>query len=213
MCGYSWMYAVVAFQKQFLQGEIVWIETYLCVSMFLFHCLPNMQKLITSSFYSHMKEIAKITTTCHIVVDHLLSGCVGDVMNQSLSYRGDGCGDWTIRSSSQAVEGSVGAGRCGDRERDFIVWKELVVLRFAFMDVKVDGKTPLQRYLMDGTVHNLMWLHGNPARHYCVKPLLNETQKVTFNIACMEKCDSTYSMTLPFLFSTCLSRSRLVGCV
>ena len=61
------------------------------------------------------------------------------------------------------------------------------------------------------TVHNLVWLHSNPARHCHVKPLLNETQKVTCNIAFMGKCDLTFSMTLPLLFSTYLSRSRLVG--
>lgn len=97
MYAYSWMYAVVAFQKQFLQGEIVYIEMYLSVSMFLFHCLPNIQKLICSSFYSHIKELTKITTTDH-TIDCWLSGRVGDVMNQTLSYRGDGCRDWTIRS-------------------------------------------------------------------------------------------------------------------
>jgi hypothetical protein len=61
------------------------------------------------------------------------------------------------------------------------------------------------------TVHNVMWLHGNPATHCHVKPLLNETQKVTFNIVFMGKCDLTFSMTLLVLFSMYLSRSRLVG--
>jgi hypothetical protein len=57
MYGYSGMYAVVAFQKQLLQGEIAYSEVYLSVTMFLFHCLPNIQKLILSSFCSHIKEI------------------------------------------------------------------------------------------------------------------------------------------------------------
>jgi hypothetical protein len=61
------------------------------------------------------------------------------------------------------------------------------------------------------TVHNWMWLHDNRARHCHVKPLLTETQKVTFNIAFMGKCDLTFSMTQLLLFSTYLSRSRLVG--
>jgi hypothetical protein len=60
------------------------------------------------------------------------------------------------------------------------------------------------------TVHNLMWLHGSPARHCHVKPLLNEKQKVTFNTAFMGKCDLTFSMTLLVLFSTYLSSSRMV---
>jgi len=76
MYGYSSMYAVVAFQKQFLQGEIECIETYLSVSMFLFYHLPNIQKLIHSSLYSHTKEITKMTTTDH-AIDCWLSGGVG----------------------------------------------------------------------------------------------------------------------------------------
>jgi hypothetical protein len=76
------MYAVVAFQKQFLQGEIVYIQRYLPVGMFLFHCLPNIQKLIHSPFYSHIKEITEITTTDH-TINCWLNGRVGDVMNQS----------------------------------------------------------------------------------------------------------------------------------
>jgi len=61
------------------------------------------------------------------------------------------------------------------------------------------------------TVHNLLWLHSNPARHCHVKPLLNETQKIALNIAFMGKHDLTFSMTLLLLFCTYLSRSRLVG--
>ena len=48
-------------------------------------------------------------------------------------------------------------------------------------------------------MHNLMWLRASPSSHYLVKPMLNETQKVTFNIAFMGKCDLTYSMTLLLL--------------
>jgi hypothetical protein len=76
------MWAIVAFQKQFLQDEIVYMETYLSVSMFLFHCLPNIQKFIHSSLYNHIKEITKITTTDH-TIDCWLNGRVGDVRNQS----------------------------------------------------------------------------------------------------------------------------------
>jgi len=61
------------------------------------------------------------------------------------------------------------------------------------------------------TVQNLMWLNGNPARHCHVKPLLNETQKVTFNLVFMGKYDLTFHMTMLLLFSMYLSRSGLVG--
>lgn len=63
---------------------------YLSMNMFL-SLSPKHSETYPLSFLQSPKEITKINTTDH-AVDGFLNGWVGDVVNQLLSYRGDGYG-------------------------------------------------------------------------------------------------------------------------